>query len=66
MEGHRFMRTMQYQMVTLSGELGRGIMNEIKSTPIKPYSELHRRAMMVEAEVLKERAIEKKGKKGTL
>ena len=52
-------RTMQAQMVQLSGELGRGIMREIKSSPITPYSVLHQRSKMMEAEILKKRADEK-------
>lgn len=65
MKGQIIMRTMQPQMVSLSGELGRGIIREIKAAKVKPYSSLHKKAQMIEAEILKARADEKKRRTGS-
>lgn len=59
-EGIIVARTIQAQMVSLSGTLGSEIMREIRSSAVKPYSALRQKSRIIEAEILRSRANETK------
>ena len=56
-------RTMQAQMITLSDEIGKGILAEIRASKITPYSVLKQKSKMIETDILKERAYERQQKR---